>query len=178
MDETRKRIYENNKKWLAAHPEWRKKYWKEYYAKNRDKFRARRKELYEANKPKHKAYQKAFRDRLPKELRYARSRKNTLWTNFRRTPEWFVETLAAQGGHCFLCPATPDDQKQKRKFAIDHDHSCCPTNGKSCGKCVRAIVCHTCNLRVGYLEVFLREGLSISAPEGSWLSNALKYLNP
>jgi hypothetical protein len=44
-------------------------------------------------------------------------------------------------------------------FAIDHDHSCC--NGqRSCGKCIRGVLCSSCNLSLGHVESMIgRAGL-------------------
>jgi len=39
----------------------------------------------------------------------------------------------------------------ERHLQIDHDHNCC--NGvRSCGKCVRGIVCNRCNQTVAKYE--------------------------
>lgn len=37
-------------------------------------------------------------------------------------------------------------------LVIDHDHSCCPSKGKACGKCVKAALCSSCNVAIGYIE--------------------------
>lgn len=31
---------------------------------------------------------------------------------------------------------------------VDHDHKCCTTPGKSCGRCIRGLLCGGCNLNV------------------------------
>lgn len=57
----------------------------------------------------------------------------------------FDEMLARQGNACELCETLkPSDYK----WHVDHDHSCCPGK-KTCGKCVRAILCNNCNSALG-----------------------------
>ncbi|UJQ87139.1 endonuclease VII [Mycobacterium phage Vetrix] len=38
-----------------------------------------------------------------------------------------------------------------RGLHIDHDHSCCPGN-KSCGRCLRGVICGHCNKGLGYFR--------------------------
>lgn len=52
--------------------------------------------------------------------------------------------LHLQGGHCALCDATED-------LCIDHDHKCCPGK-RSCGKCVRGILCRKHNSGIGHFD--------------------------
>ena len=52
--------------------------------------------------------------------------------------------LATQDGRCALCPATPNG----RAFHVDHDHGCC-SGRKTCGRCVRGLLCGRCNQRLG-----------------------------
>ncbi len=52
----------------------------------------------------------------------------------------------AQGRSCALCGATSG------KFVVDHDHRCCPSSDKTCGQCVRGILCHACNIQLSLLE--------------------------
>lgn len=58
--------------------------------------------------------------------------------------EEFTTLLEAQGG-CATCGRTVSGGKN---WHVDHDHACC--DGKnSCGRCIRGILCHFCNLALG-----------------------------
>ncbi len=85
--------------------------------------------------------------------RYREKNPETLWAkhlrNYGVTPEWYAETLASQGGGCAICN-TPECSTGRR-FAIDHDHRCCPDPATSCGKCVRGLLCSSCNVGIGKL---------------------------
>lgn len=35
---------------------------------------------------------------------------------------------------------------------VDHDHGCCPSKNRACGRCVRGWLCHPCNTAEGYLR--------------------------
>lgn len=65
------------------------------------------------------------------------------------TPERYQELLEAQGGVCATCKKSPVGRSDgSRRFHVDHDHACCPGN-YSCGKCVRGILCYSCNQGLG-----------------------------
>lgn len=51
--------------------------------------------------------------------------------------------FAAQGYACAICEST--DPKGRDWWCVDHDHACCPT-ATTCGKCIRGIVCDSCNV--------------------------------
>lgn len=61
------------------------------------------------------------------------------------TIEQFDALLAKQNGKCAICSGEPNG---RGGYHIDHDHSCCPS-GRSCGKCVRGLLCSRCNLILG-----------------------------
>jgi len=61
----------------------------------------------------------------------------------------FDAKFAEQGETCAIC-GTADPGA--RYWCIDHDHSCCATPGRSCGKCFRGILCTSCNTGIGMLK--------------------------
>lgn len=67
--------------------------------------------------------------------------------------ERYLEMLEAQNGVCTICkqPETVVLKGQIKRLAVDHDHTCC-SGKKSCGECVRALLCTRCNMAVGFLE--------------------------
>jgi hypothetical protein len=66
------------------------------------------------------------------------------------TPEKYDALYAAQGGRCFICQRATGTGKVR--LSVDHDHSCCP-DSKSCGACVRGLLCRPCNRDVlGHLR--------------------------
>ena len=75
------------------------------------------------------------------------------------TPEGFQELLEAQRNACAMC-RTPFKSrtpfKKGQRICIDHDQACCPPTlpSRSCGTCVRGLLCLTCNVAVGYIEAY------------------------
>jgi hypothetical protein len=61
------------------------------------------------------------------------------------TPEAYQNLLNIQGSRCATCGIAPD------KFYVDHDHSCC-SGTKSCGECVRGLICFNCNTALGQVK--------------------------
>lgn len=87
-----------------------------------------------------------------------------LYRDYGITLEEYHTRLSGQGGKC-ANPRCENDTK----LCVDHDHSCCPERHHTCGKCVRGILCGSCNRTLGhanddperlrglaeYLEVYL-----------------------
>ena len=104
-----------------------------------------------------------------------------------KTVEWYRDKLIEQLGLCALCQHLNHSRRGKalvgveeglqhlNRLGVDHDHNCCDERAKSCGKCVRGLLCETCNLRLNDLEAVLKEG-TVVPKEGTWTSLALQYL--
>ena len=75
------------------------------------------------------------------------------------TKDQFEEKMAGQDWKCLICKEDLRDN-----FNIDHDHTCC--EGRySCGKCVRGILCGSCNRGLGHFK-----------DNAESLKSAVKYL--
>lgn len=64
------------------------------------------------------------------------------------TLEKYYEMLESQGGGCAICSIPPPPGTY---LSVDHDHSCCPSQCKCCGKCVRGLLCSKCNTAIAML---------------------------
>lgn len=57
--------------------------------------------------------------------------------------EWLRDN---QDGCCALC-----HREDQSKLAVDHDHACCGKS-RACKKCIRGMLCRTCNRMLGHVE--------------------------
>jgi len=108
--------------------------------KNLEKVRARDRRWYHANRVSESA-----RKRLAK---------------YGITPERFELMKQQQDNKCAMCKV--DKPGGMGEWHVDHNHKCCPGT-KSCGKCIRGLLCFRCNVEVGIIE------------DPVWLRNAIKY---
>lgn len=109
----------------------------------------------------HTEYQKKYyQDNEDK--RKEKNRMNTKyvpsWKRHHLTEQQYKDLLDKFEGKCHIC-------KINNANSIDHDHSCCDKN-RSCGKCVRGVLCRGCNTAIGSLK----ENKEI-------ILNLVKYLN-
>jgi hypothetical protein len=105
----------------------------------------------------HSACKKCFNAResarhkaLPEEIRLDRFLKH----KFNITYAQYMVVLEAQDGVCAICKQPETVVKNGDKIAalsVDHDHACCP-GPRSCGKCVRRLLCGLCNHAIGVIE--------------------------
>lgn len=73
----------------------------------------------------------------------------------------YDKMLASQNGVCAICGGINDNG---RMLAVDHNHDCCPGK-RSCGNCVRQLLCGNCN-----------NGLGRFKDNAALLKNAIEYL--
>lgn len=87
--------------------------------------------------------------RAYKKARAAADRNRHIRNTYKIEPGDYKAIYDAQGGKCYICRRATG---AARSLAVDHDHKCCPGR-KSCGKCIRAILCGSCNKGVlGHLR--------------------------
>lgn len=91
----------------------------------------------------------AWRAAHPKDA--AGWRERNLLQRWGLTPDQWDAMLESQGGRCgnLACRTTDPG---KRGWHVDHDHGCCPGNKKSCGKCIRGLLCGRCNRAAGLVD--------------------------
>lgn len=137
---------EYRKKWLEEHPDYNHQY------EQQPRVKAVRKKYY--NSPagiisvkKYRNTQKCKETRkkyykLPKiqeyHYKYRLANKNL-------SPKDYDKLLKEQNEVCAICMQPP---KPNRRLCVDHDHRCC-SGYKSCGKCIRGLLCDDCNHMLG-----------------------------
>ncbi len=130
-------------------PEYKRVANRRFYYRHTEEEKARAAKWYKDNPE----YQKKWAEDNPGK-KAAASRKHY----YGITSENFDAKMASQDSKCAICG------RPLVRPSLDHDHACCPSK-KSCGKCIRGILCQGCNTIIGLA------GDSILI-----LSNAIEYL--
>jgi hypothetical protein len=68
--------------------------------------------------------------------------------NYGLTRDDYVDMEKSQNGVCKICG---ESEKHRNRLSVDHDHSCC-SGIKSCGKCIRGLLCSNCNRVLGQVK--------------------------
>lgn len=87
-------------------------------------------------------------------------RHHKLQYHFKLSVEDYNHMLEEQGWGCGICNKPPNG----KQLAVDHDHACCD-GSRSCGECVRGLLCSGCNRGLYFVE------------KHSWRIPALAYLD-
>ncbi len=161
LDHFRKTNRDRTKKWRLAHPEKWAAIRARCDAKRRDRTRndaqyrdlrnAAARARWLANIDRYKALQAAWRNknrqrihetqRLYRAENKERLRLGRIKRNFNVD---YKSLLLRQGGRCAIFGCL-----EIEKLTVDHDHSCCPGK-KSCGRCVRGLICGLHNSVLGF----------------------------
>lgn len=104
--------------WAAENPERFKELQGQYRLRNKDALAAKRKAIYEANKPAELL-----------QRRHAKIKKYGL------QPDDYHAMLAKQGGKCAICRSDKPTLNNKGSFRIDHCHVTGVVRGLLCNKC-------------------------------------------
>lgn len=86
----------------------------------------------------------ATHNRLRRKKTKQQSRDSYLKRTYNISEDEYNEVLESQGGTCFICGPITGRNGTAKKLSVDHDHKCC-NGSRSCGECVRAILCTNCN---------------------------------
>ncbi len=91
------------------------------------------------------------RDHPHRESPESRKKSNRKYriSSYGLTQEQSGRLLAAQQHACGMCH---EPFEEGQLIHVDHDHACCRGKNRSCGKCIRGLLCHTCNIALGYIE--------------------------
>lgn len=69
------------------------------------------------------------------------------WERHGQSLDWFKNLYLLQNQSCAICKR----QFEMNDLHVDHDHSCCQGE-KSCGKCIRGLLCSGDNLGIGHMN--------------------------
>ena len=130
----------------------------EYQRTYLERMRANNPEQYAELRKRNNEIKKRNFDKNPERYRWQSIQKK-----YKLTKQMYLDMLEQQNGVCAICQNPPN----RDWLAVDHDHACCP-GIKSCGKCVRGLLCGSCNSFLGrvndspvkliaYLEQYAKE---------------------
>jgi len=144
---TKRKEYQSSKSW-----QYQRTYLQRMKESNPEKYRAW---LNKNNEYKKKSFQKD-----PE-----KSRWQTIHKKYKLTKQMYLELMQSQNGLCAICKQPPN----RNWLAVDHDHKCCPGT-KTCGNCIRGLLCSSCNSFLGRVNDNLESAIEyLTKKEGDAL---------
>ena len=142
---------------------------KEYREKNKDRLRAYRKDRADRIRETNRNFRKRHPDRVAAGLKkyfsklrikepekYAAMKLVDTLRPFGLTPEKYLKMTKIQENRCAVCRCEKNiyGKGDHCRWSVDHDHNCSAGHRKerACPLCVRGLLCHRCNLMLGYAE--------------------------
>lgn len=112
---------------------------KAYYESNKEVLLAKRKTYYQARKEILNLNGRRWYERNKEDQKL-----KAIERNYNITSSTYLRMVDDQQGRCAICSV-----ESNLPLHIDHDHTCCPEKSRSCGKCVRQLLCGNCNNMLG-----------------------------
>jgi hypothetical protein len=104
-----------------------------------------------ASMERNRKYNRARRANGIRESKESRKKSNRKYrlASYGLTQATFDQILEAQDNACGMCH---EPFEAGQLIHVDHDHGCCEEKNRSCGDCVRGLLCHACNIALGHIE--------------------------
>lgn len=111
---------------------------------------AARRRTYEAAHPEWSSHRKVYHKKyyqINKSYIAKKSRHYSLHYFYKLTEPEYIHMLWQQNNQCAVC----HQSSASKKLSIDHDHKCC-SGKRTCGKCIRGLLCSRCNAILGQVN--------------------------
>ena len=149
-------------KWNKENPERASELRKDYELRNKQKRRLAAKEQRLQDPERFREYDRRSRLRRKDKIKaYMKTyQKSYRLKEYNISVDQYDKLMSEQNNLCAIC-----SEPFIRTPHIDHDHRCCPTKEASCGKCIRGLLCGSCNRALG----LLKESVEIVKKASSYL---------
>ena len=95
--------------------------------------------------PHTEEYKQSVRGENSPRWKGGRNTRKDVLARYGLTLEGYDKLFGEHNGVCAICGKP---ELVRKNLSIDHDHNCCNSK-KSCGKCIRGLLCHRCNQMLG-----------------------------